>query len=120
MLTDRPDVPRIPFGRLNHKNGGWGGETHERAYNVNDNFSRGLHNTLIFANRGHLQLLEVNSRTFQPKMYFTADIGHFLVDDFKNGYYFSNNCKACTMGQFTVSRSTETPLRPDITPLYET
>ena len=53
-------------------------------------------------------------------MYFTADIGHCLVDGFKNGYYFGNNCKACTMGQFTVSRCMETPTRQDITPLCET
>ena len=53
---------------------------------------------------------------------FTADIVHCLVVGFKNGYYFGNNCKACrpTMGQFTVSRCTETPLRQYITPLYET
>ena len=116
MLTGRPDVPRTAFGRLNPRNIFLG------RHNLNDNFSMGLYNTLnqnllILAIRGHLQLLEVNSRTFQPKMYFTADIGHFLVDDFKNGYYFSNNCKACTMCQFTVSRCTETPLRQYITPL---
>ena len=58
--------------------------------------------------------------TFQPKNVFLRLISDSLVDGFKKDYYFGNNCKACTMGQFTVSRSTETPLRQDITPLYET
>ena len=53
-------------------------------------------------------------------MYFTADIGQCPVDGFKNGYYFVNNCKACSLAQFTVSSCTETPLREYITPLYET
>ena len=48
-----------------------------------------------------------------------ADIGHCLVDGFKNGYYCGNNCMAYTMGQFTVLWCTETSLRQDITPLYE-
>ena len=45
---------------------GFLGEIQERAYNLNDNFSRGLNDTLIhkkeliFAIRGHFQLLEVN------------------------------------------------------------
>ena len=101
---------------------GFLGESQECAYKLNDTFSRRLYDTLIhknnlFANRGHFQLLEVNSRTFQPKKcIFTADIGHCLVDGFENGYYFGNNYK----GQFTVSRCTETPLRQDITLLYET
>ena len=59
--------------------------------------------------------------TFQPKKcVFTANIGHCLVDGFKSGYYCGIDCKACTMGQFTVLWCTETPLRQDITPLYET
>ena len=37
-------------------------------------------------------MLEVNSKTFQPKkIILTADIGHCLVDGFKNSYYFGNN-----------------------------
>ena len=44
-------------------------------------------------------------------MYFTSDIGHCLVDCFKDGYYCGDNYKACTMGQFTVLWCTETSLR---------
>ena len=40
-------------------------------------------------------MLEVKSRLFQPKHFFTADIGLCLVDGFKNGYYVGNNWKAC-------------------------
>ena len=46
MLTGRPDVPRTPLGVWNPEMVFFG-ETQERAYNLNDNFSRGLYNTLI-------------------------------------------------------------------------
>ena len=55
MLTGRPDVPRTPFGRLKPRNGFFG-ETQERAYNLNDNFSRGLYDTLIHKNNLFLRL----------------------------------------------------------------
>ena len=71
MLTDRPDVSHTPFGRLKPRNGFFWGQTRERTYNLNDNVSRGFSSMLInkknnifFAIRGHLQPLEVNSRTF--------------------------------------------------------
>ena len=78
MLTDRPDVPRTPFGRLKPPNGVYWGDIRTRLQ-FKRKFVRGLCNTLIhkifiiFAIRGHLQLLEVNSRTFmtfQPKNVF--------------------------------------------------
>ena len=56
MLTDRPDVPRTPFGRLKPPNGVFFGGTQERAYKLNDNFSRGLYNTLIHKNNLCLRL----------------------------------------------------------------
>ena len=59
-------------------------------------------------------MLEVNSRSFQPKNVFLrliSDIGLLMA------------LKMVTIlviiGRH-VSRSTEPPLRPDITPLYET
>ncbi len=55
MLTGRPDVPRTPLGRLKPRNGVLG-ETQERAYNLNDTFSRGLYNTLIHKNNLFLRL----------------------------------------------------------------
>ena len=69
MLTDRPDVPRTPFGRLKPPNGVYWGDIRTRLQ-FKRKFVRGLCNTLIhkkiiiLAIRGHLQLLEVNSRTF--------------------------------------------------------
>ena len=60
-------------------------ESQERAYNLNDTFSRSLYDTLIhknnlcFAIRGHLQLLEVNSRTFQPKNVFLRLISNIVL-----------------------------------------
>ena len=65
--------------------GSWG-QTQERAYNLNDNVSRDLYSTFVHKNnfffsiRGHLQHLEVNSRTFDDilawKRTFLADILH--------------------------------------------
>ena len=75
MLTDRPDVPHTPFGRLKPPNGVYWGDIRTRLQ-FKRKFVRGLCNTLIhkkliiFAIRGHLQLLEVNSMTFQPKNVF--------------------------------------------------
>ena len=40
FLTDRPDVLRTAFGLLEPPNGVFG--TQERAYNFNDNVSRGF------------------------------------------------------------------------------
>ena len=64
----------------------------ERAYNLNDNVSRGfmvrsfIKNNIFFAIRGHLQPLEVNSRTFYDisakKCIFRADIIAFAVMTF--------------------------------------
>ena len=34
MLTDRPDVPHTPLGRLKPPNGRFGGQTQERAYSL--------------------------------------------------------------------------------------
>ena len=125
MLTDRPDVPRTPFGRLKPPNGVLG-ETQERAYNLNENLS-GVWviplfiKKIIFAIRGHLQLLKVNFRTFQPKNAFLRLISDIvLLVALKIGYYCGNTCKACTVGQFTVLWCTEALLRQYITPLYET
>ncbi len=42
MLTDRPDVPRTPFGHLKPPNGGFGGQTQEHAYNLNEMFLGGF------------------------------------------------------------------------------
>ena len=59
--------------------------------------------------------------TFQPKNVFLRLLSdNVSVGGFKNGYYCGNNCKACTMGQFTVLWCTEALLRQYITPLYET
>ena len=42
MLTDRPDVPHTLLGRLKPPKMGVWGHTQERAYNLNDNVSRGF------------------------------------------------------------------------------
>ena len=54
-LTERPDVPRTPFVRLKPPNG-VGGGTQEHAYNLNDNSSMGLYNTIIHKNNLFLRL----------------------------------------------------------------
>ena len=56
MLTDHPDFPRTPFGRLKPQNGFFGGQAQERAYNLNDNVSRGFYSTLIHKNILFLRL----------------------------------------------------------------
>ena len=56
MSTDRLDVPRTPFGRLKPQNGGFWGQAQERAYNLNDNVSRGVYSTLISKNNIFLRL----------------------------------------------------------------
>ncbi len=87
MLTDRPDVPRTPFGRLKPPNGVFWGDTRTRLQ-FKRKFIRVLCNTLIhkkliiFAIRGQLQLLEVNSRTFrtfQPKNVFLRLISDIVL-----------------------------------------
>ena len=92
MLTDRLDVPRTPFGRLKHPPLFFWEQTQERIYNLNDKVSRGFTSTLInknnifFAIRGHLQPIEVNSRTFYDisalKCIFRADIIAFSAMTF--------------------------------------
>ena len=57
-----------PFWALETPKWFFWGQTQERAYNLNDNVSRVFYSTLIYKNikipiRGHLQPLEVNSRT---------------------------------------------------------
>ena len=66
--------------------------------------------------RGHLQLLEVNSRTVQPKNVFLRLISDIVL---------LMALKMVTIlviiaRQFTVSRCKEIPVRQDIKPLYET
>ena len=129
MLTDRPDVPRTPFGRLKPPNGVYWGDI-RTCLQFNENLFGGcvipsFIKIKKIAIRGHLQLLEVNSRTFYDisakKCIFTTDTGQCLVGGFTNCYYCGNNCKApCTMGQFTVLWCTEALLRQYIPPLCET
>ena len=81
-----------PFWPLETPKWGFLGQAQERAYNLNDNVSRGFYSTLIYKNNiffeiiGHLQPLEVNSRTFYDisakKIIFRADILAFAVMTF--------------------------------------
>ena len=74
----------------------------------------------MFAIRGHLQLLEVNSRTFQPKNVLLQLISDIVLLMALKMVTILVIIARHVPWVNTVSRCTETPLRPDITPLYET
>ena len=94
MLTDRLDVPHTLLGRFKPQHVG-GGQTQERAYNLNDNVYRDLYSTFVHKNNlffsiiSHLQPLEVNSRAFDDMIAwqrtFLADILH-LSDITRNRF----------------------------------
>ena len=104
MLTDRPDVPRTPFGRLKPTNVFFWGKR-ENAPTMYTTMFLGsflvcsLIKITYFAIRGHFQPLEVNSRTFYDisalKCIFRADIiCSFLGHDFLP-YSESLRCGEC-------------------------
>ena len=78
MLTDRPDVPRTPFGRLKPPNGVYWGDV-RTCLQFKRKFVRCLCNTLIhkkkliiFAIRGHLQPKNVFLRLISDNVWLVA------------------------------------------------